>query len=50
MMRYLLILFLLNACTSEGILRGSGEIAPTPYGFTDYCLRHPDRAECGGTK
>lgn len=21
-----------------------------PAGFVDYCERHPERAECGGTK
>ena len=45
-MRYLLILFLLNACTPEGILRGSGEVAPTPYGHIKLCVEQPDFPAC----
>lgn len=48
-MRCLLLILLLNAC-APATLKGSGEEAPAPYGFVDYCNRHPDRAECGGTK
>jgi hypothetical protein len=41
---------LLGGCHHSGPLKSSGEEAPAPYGFVDYCNRHPDRAECGGTQ
>lgn len=52
-MRFLLPILcslLLAGCASSGLLRSSGEEAPAPYGFVDYCNRHPERAECGGTQ
>lgn len=49
-MRYLLLLLLLNGCDGGRLLRGSGEVAPSPGGYVVYCAQHPDRAECGGTK
>ena len=54
MRKYLLIYLLISSslvgCAQSGVLRGSGEVAPAPYGFVAYCAQHPDRAECGGTK
>ncbi len=54
MSRLLLIclcsLALAGCPTPPDILVGTGERAPAPYGFVDYCNRHPDRAECGGTQ
>lgn len=41
---------MLAGCPHSGILKGSGDSAQAPVGFADYCLRHPERAECGGTK
>ena len=41
---------LLAGCPKSGTLQGSGVEAPAPYGFSDYCARHPERAECGGTQ
>lgn len=41
---------LLGGCAEPRRLESSGELAPAPYGFVDYCLRHPERAECGGTQ
>jgi len=41
---------LLGGCASQQRLESSGDRAPAPYGFVDYCNRHPDRAECGGTQ
>lgn len=50
-MRLLLVCLLLAGCAGGGsVVRGTGEIAPPPPGFVDYCLRHPDKAECGGAK
>jgi len=49
-MKSLLLILLLTACHHTGPLRGSGEVAPAPYGFTIYCQQNPDRAECGGSK
>jgi len=46
----LLLSSTLIGCNTPSVLKGSGEVAPAPYGFVDYCNRHPDRAECGGTK
>lgn len=40
----------LGGCAEPRLLEGSGERAPAPYGFVDYCMRHPERAECGGTQ
>lgn len=42
--------FLLGGCAAPQLLKGSGAPADAPGGFMDYCNRHPDRAECGGTK
>jgi hypothetical protein len=42
---------LLGGCANGGgLLQGSGVEAPAPAGFIDYCQRHPERAECGGTQ
>lgn len=41
---------MLAGCPKSGTLQGSGVEAPAPYGFADYCARHPERAECGGTQ
>lgn len=40
----------LAGCQGPEVLRGSGQPADPPGGFVDYCIRHPDRAECGGSK
>lgn len=54
MRKYLLLLLiplLLDGCVGGGTaVRGTGEVAPTPEGFVDYCKRHPEKAECGGTR
>jgi hypothetical protein len=51
-MRFSLLILcsLMVGCNSPSVLKGSGEVAPAPYGFTIYCQQNPDRAECGGTK
>ena len=41
---------LMGGCAGPQRLESSGDRAPAPYGFVDYCNRHPDRAECGGTQ
>ena len=46
MMRYMLILLLLNGCASSGILRGSGEVAPAPVGHVKLCAEQPDFPGC----
>lgn len=46
----LAVALVLGGCASSGLLRSSGDEAPAPYGFVDYCNRHPERAECGGTQ
>jgi len=53
MRKYLLLLLsslVLVGCNSPSVLKGSGEVAPAPFGFQVYCAQNPDRAECGGTK
>lgn len=41
---------LLGGCAGSQRLESSGDRAAAPYGFVDYCNRHPERAECGGTQ
>lgn len=47
-MRCLLIFLLLSAssCETTGPLRGSGEIAPAPGGYTTGCQNNPDAVAC----
>ena len=45
-MRYLLLLLLLNGCVPPGLLRGSGEIAPTPAGHAKLCAEQPTFPGC----
>ena len=45
-MRYLLLILLLNGCASAGLLRGSGEVAPTPIGHAKLCAEQPDFPGC----
>lgn len=47
---FVLAFGLLGGCSGPQRLESSGDRAPAPYGFVDYCNRHPDRAECGGTQ
>lgn len=46
----LAVALVLGGCGGSGLLKGSGIDAPAPSGFVDYCARHPQRAECGGTE
>lgn len=46
----LAVALVLGGCAEPRRLESSGDIAPAPYGFVDYCARHPERAECGGTQ
>lgn len=48
-MKLLLIILLLSAC-NHGPLRGSGEVAPAPGGYTYGCAVNPDAVACGGKK
>lgn len=45
-MRYLLLILLLNGCASTGLLRGSGEVAPTPIGHAKLCAEQPAFPGC----
>lgn len=48
-MRAILILAactMLAGCAKSGTLKGSGEVAPTPYGFTVGCESNPDAVMC----
>lgn len=53
-MRCILILLsslVLAGCSGGNkTVRGTGEYANPPAGFVDYCNRHPEQAECGGTQ
>ena len=49
-LRLILLCSLLLGCRTPSVLQGSGIDAPAPSGFVDYCLRYPQRAECGGTE
>lgn len=46
MPRYLLIFLMLSACNGSGLLRGSGEVAPTPAGHAKLCQEMPDMPGC----
>ena len=45
-MRCLLMLLLLNGCVQSGLLRGSGEVAPTPTGHAKVCAEQPTFPGC----
>lgn len=46
-MRVALICLLLAGCvTTSQPLRGTGEIAPAPFGWDDHCAKIPTPDEC----
>ena len=49
-MRFLLIYLLISSslvgCASSGVLRGSGEVAPTPIGHAKLCAEQPTFPGC----
>jgi hypothetical protein len=45
-----LSLFLGGCNGGPSVLRGDGVPTVGPYGFYEYCQRHPEVAECGGAK
>lgn len=50
MLKYLLPLLLssllLAGCASSGLLKGSGEVAPTPLGHAKLCAEQPTFPGC----
>ena len=42
----LLSSLLLAGCTEPSILRGSGELATPPAGYSKLCVEHPELASC----
>jgi hypothetical protein len=48
-MRFLLPILcslLLAGCPKSGTLKGSGDIAPAPHGYTVGCQENPDAVMC----
>ena len=42
----LAVALVLGGCVKAGTLKGSGDIAPAPYGYTAGCLENPDAVMC----
>lgn len=49
-MKSLLLILLLAGCNGSSVLRGSGEVAPAPGGYTYGCAVNPDAVACRGDK
>ena len=45
-MRCLLLILLLNGCSSSGTLKGSGEPVLAPLGYIKLCAEHPEFEAC----
>lgn len=48
MIRALILALLLVGCAGNERIEGSGVIAEPPYGWIDYCVRHPEEPLCNG--
>jgi len=46
MIRAALICLLLGGCVPSGTLRGTGEVAPAPFGWDAHCATVPTPDEC----
>lgn len=44
----LLLIAVLPGCGGGEMRERTGESVEAPFGFVDYCQRHPGRVECGG--
>ena len=45
-MKALILILLLTGCATTGILKGSGEPAPAPYGYEKLCKEQPTYEGC----
>lgn len=47
-MRIMLFALLVSACAPVPLRGQTGATVDPPGGYVEYCIRHPERQECGG--